>query len=144
MSVHTPGPWKHQRQTHLASRRDQFVIKANDDGCSADVIATTPYIDKKTWHEANARLIAAAPELLEHLRNVVEMASSVTANWENGDLDAAVRNLDRIATAAQTAIAKAEATDSGTTIVIEVTGGVAEITRCPDDIEVESIDHDNP
>ena len=59
-------------------------------------------------HDANAHLIAASPELLEHLKNIVEMAHSVSANWENGDLASAVQNLDRIATAAEVAIAKAE------------------------------------
>lgn len=28
-------------------------------------------------------------------------------------------------------------------VVIEVSGGVAEVTRCPSDIEVIIIDHDN-
>ena len=59
-------------------------------------------------HDANAHLIAVAPELLEHLKNIVEMARSVSANGENGDLAIAVRNLDRIATAAEGSIAKAE------------------------------------
>jgi hypothetical protein len=28
-------------------------------------------------------------------------------------------------------------------VVIEVLGGVATVTECPDDVEVEIIDHDN-
>jgi hypothetical protein len=28
-------------------------------------------------------------------------------------------------------------------VVIEVYGGVAEVTSCPDDVDVEIIDHDN-
>ena len=28
-------------------------------------------------------------------------------------------------------------------VVIEVHGGIAEVTECPDDVEVEIIDHDN-
>lgn len=28
-------------------------------------------------------------------------------------------------------------------VVIEVSGGVADVTECPDDVEVEIIDHDN-
>ena len=28
-------------------------------------------------------------------------------------------------------------------VVIELLGGVAEVTECPDDVEVEIIDHDN-
>ena len=51
--------------------------------------------------------MAAAPELLGHLTGIVEMAKSVAANWENGSLDQAVRNLDRMAIAAEVAIQKA-------------------------------------
>ena len=47
------------------------------------------------------------PELLRHLKGIVEMTHSVADNWESGDLAAAVRNLDRIATSAETALAKA-------------------------------------
>jgi len=28
-------------------------------------------------------------------------------------------------------------------VIIEVTGGVTDVTQCPDDVEVEIIDHDN-
>ena len=28
-------------------------------------------------------------------------------------------------------------------VIIEVSGGVADVTSCPDDVEVEIIDHDN-
>ncbi len=56
----------------------------------------------------NAQVLAAVPHLLEHLRNIVEMAHSASAIWENGDLAFAARNLDRIATAAEMVIAKAE------------------------------------
>lgn len=28
-------------------------------------------------------------------------------------------------------------------VIVEVSGGVAYVTECPDDVEVEIIDHDN-
>ena len=58
--------------------------------------------------DANACLIAVAPELLEHIETIVEMAHSVSANWESGDLALAVRSLERVATSAEAAIAKAK------------------------------------
>jgi hypothetical protein len=50
------------------------------------------------------------PELLRHLKGIVEMAHSVADNWESGDLVDAVRNLDRIATAAEIALTKSYGT----------------------------------
>ncbi|MCI0464520.1 MAG: hypothetical protein L0Z62_46915 [Gemmataceae bacterium] len=98
-SAHTPGPW---------FQDGEFVFTQD----RLRIADTTPHCDQEkelNWDEqcANACLIAAAPELLEHLEHIVEMAHSVSANWENGALDVAVRNLDRIATAAEVAIAKA-------------------------------------
>ncbi len=95
-SAHTPGPWTLNREEVYGENGRTIVAEAFD--------------EHDDWR-ANARLIAAAPELLEHLHSIVEMAHSVSANWESGDLAFAVRNLERIATAAETAIAKAEGRD---------------------------------
>lgn len=55
MSAHTPGPWKQ----HLV---DETLIVANDQAAIAST--SVEYFWAETA-EANARLIAAAPELLE-------------------------------------------------------------------------------
>lgn len=106
--AHTAGPWKIAGQS--TNDGEGFIIESdartigwtssgglNDDG--EEILGSE--------EQANARLIAAAPELLEHLQNIIEMARSVSANWANGELDVAVRNLDRIAAAAEIAVVKA-------------------------------------
>jgi len=94
--AHTAGPWVYQQSTKTIR------------GPGNHWIATMDSFDGAVNHDANARPIVAAPELFEHLKNIVEMAHSVSANCEKGDLALAVRNLDRIATAAETSIAKAK------------------------------------
>lgn len=62
MSKHTPGPW------HVAEEMD------DDDNVLYTVEADNlPVADiyRKAEHEANARLIAAAPELLEALKELI-------------------------------------------------------------------------
>jgi len=82
----TPGPWA-AKDAHIDVWTRQVWT---DEGHGSVMIATTGGFDK----EANARLIAAAPELYAAGRAVV-------ASWERGDLAGAVRSL-------AAAIAKAE------------------------------------
>lgn len=92
MSKHTPGPWKQ----HLV---DETLIIAND---QTAIASTSIDYDRAETAEANARLIAAAPELLCSCRALVE------------SFDAYVKEQIRIIeqpveiTAARIAIAKAE------------------------------------
>lgn len=62
---HTPGPWRYQREQHAEMGRPSFY--------KYEVYtATGEYGHPATCdNEANARLIAAAPELLEALMGVV-------------------------------------------------------------------------
>ena len=72
MSKHTPGPW-------IVVSRGMFspkVVDANSLG-----ICHTTYAP--TGAEANARLIAAAPDLLEALKEIVDAADG--AGWEQLD-----------------------------------------------------------
>jgi hypothetical protein len=57
MSAHTPGPWTYQEQA------GSFFINS-----------PKRYSLATTSDEANARLIAAAPELLEALETVIDAA----------------------------------------------------------------------
>lgn len=64
MSKHTPGPWSVGR--HIGSRSDVRLIHkdAGDKGRGIPIIEVVVSID-------DARLIAAAPDLLESLQSVV-------------------------------------------------------------------------
>lgn len=59
MSAHTPGPWQ------VEARRGETLICRSDSAVLARLAAA------KEWR-ANARLIAAAPELLEALEDCAE------------------------------------------------------------------------
>ncbi len=60
MAEHTPGPWRVDRSDW---GQPQF-INAGD----TPLVALWGYVSEKTTVEANARLIAAAPEMLEALK----------------------------------------------------------------------------
>lgn len=77
MSKHTPGPWKYWSDNGYGDTR--FYI-AQEDGAPytsgysdvATLIAETVSGEKKAVQEANARLIAAAPEMLEALEGIAD------------------------------------------------------------------------
>jgi hypothetical protein len=68
---HTPGPWKYQQYDDEVIAPN--VVKLEDDGACGD----PDCCGSPTYHihltPANARLIAAAPELLEALKLVTTM-----------------------------------------------------------------------
>jgi hypothetical protein len=67
MSLRTPGPWGLPLQ-HTATAAQTTVI-AERDGCIVEVATTGGMGATLAESEANARLIAAAPELLDALRS---------------------------------------------------------------------------
>lgn len=69
MAKHTPGPWRVQG------------TRIRDCGPGIDCIATMQVSNQPNW-DADARLIAAAPELLSLLRDAVD---SFGPNIEGGD-----------------------------------------------------------
>ena len=70
MSAHTPGPWS---QGGLKTKDKHWMRSVN---AGYDGVAWCGAGDDATAH-ANARLIAAAPELLAILREVVEHGSDL-------------------------------------------------------------------
>jgi hypothetical protein len=73
MSKHTPGPWFIHEDQH-----DNVTIKAPDgDGVPWNVATILSYCGDPPCDKANARLIAAAPELLEALQELYN------ADWSN-------------------------------------------------------------
>ena len=61
MSTHTPGPWV----------RDGVKIEGNSDGHRYDIAICRVHLHMQEYCEANARLIAAAPDMLAALRALV-------------------------------------------------------------------------
>ncbi len=59
MSEHTPGPWR------LDHEHGSLIIRSNDAGLIADVM---PWANS---NEANARLIAAAPDMFRILKELL-------------------------------------------------------------------------
>ncbi len=82
MPKHTPGPWKIKddfAKTAINTEKKHIAMvnywKCQDESCISD-----------EEHEANARLIAAAPELLEVLMEVRDHAQDdAPAMWERVD-----------------------------------------------------------
>ena len=67
MSKHTPGPWraeKHPQHDHVHCSELWMIIAGEPDDCSDAEIAQVIAYEA----EANARLIAAAPDMLEALK----------------------------------------------------------------------------
>lgn len=74
MTSHTPGPWKAHPGKLPDSGRDMFRVRADDGGTEAVVAVCFPSSCGDIYEEdaeANARLIAAAPDLLSALRALV-------------------------------------------------------------------------
>lgn len=74
MSKHTPGPWDTDLSEHDHPYQDIAVRSGTRTICRV-WIDDAPVHDYNAEQLANARLIAAAPELLEALRNLVEAAT---------------------------------------------------------------------
>ena len=75
MSKHTPGPWKWYGPNLLCGgeRQSENILNSADDGKPYGMHSA---LIEHHWDgdvaKANARLIAAAPELLEALRDLVD------------------------------------------------------------------------
>lgn len=72
-----------------------------------DAVAETDSGKPANQQEADARLMARAPELLNALRTQSDAAQDVLDNWERGDLAGAVRALAATISTSRDAIAKA-------------------------------------
>lgn len=98
MSAHTKGPWK----ADITREPEEFAVIVGVGGASGTMVVAeiaTGINDKWTPEdEANARLIAAAPELLAALRELLALGQQESI--EDGELEAAQK-------AARAAIKKA-------------------------------------
>ncbi len=73
MSEHTPGPWSYKHNGHYF---DVGVIEEGRDMVYPDVC-----MGVRSCSEADARLIAAAPDLLESLDNVSAAFETLLAHY---------------------------------------------------------------
>ena len=84
MTQHTPGPWVTDRNQHGECHvMDEFGIAI------ADMAVDYSSIKKIEEHEANARLIAAAPELLEALKDMLDGHEDACTGYGEGAADKA-------------------------------------------------------
>ena len=77
MSQHTPGPWKLCDSSWVTNHRD---IDAPTHGALAVVVWRMEDDARSPECEANARLIAKAPELYKIVRWIVDMKQGVDKN----------------------------------------------------------------
>lgn len=91
MSKHTPGPW-------FVCHKSPFIVRAGDDISGRHIAHIGPanYTPRFDIDEPNARLIAAAPDLLDALERLVSAARDA----DHGYMDQAIDN-------AESAISKA-------------------------------------
>jgi hypothetical protein len=90
--THTPGPWK------VPGTDDGEYVIAHHDGKKLRTLA-------HVYDEANARLIAAAPELLAFVEMVARLTNA--KHTEESEIDAVI-TVNRLRQVAQAALAKAQ------------------------------------
>lgn len=104
MSKHTPGPWRCSKSEQFGDTR--FYISQQEGATYtpnysdvATLIAETICGEYGRIQEANARLIAAAPELLEACKMM--LFNMNLAGWENDDAAISARAAIQKATGEQ-------------------------------------------
>jgi hypothetical protein len=84
MSKHTPGPWQVNHWDHL-----QVCDSSDERGCAPIAhIVKTGEPKPRAEDIANARLIAAAPDLLEALKGAAFLLEAVSPSAERVGCDA--------------------------------------------------------
>lgn len=81
MTNHTPGPWTAKPWTYENGKRTVCTIQTDTDAI-AQVLDLWCPDDRTAEKEANARLIAAAPDLLAALRAVIRVADRATDEFD--------------------------------------------------------------
>ena len=78
MSRHTPGPWWRDEDGFIASGSGDTYRTVADPHCM------TPNPDNVYEMDANARLIAKAPELVKAIADLFEQCAMVHKHWGEG------------------------------------------------------------
>ena len=80
MQKHTPGPWIGAGPSFgdpLPHYTTEILVEAENEDGDCQPICTLPFQCLEAENEANARLIAAAPEMLSALRKAVVLLAGV-------------------------------------------------------------------
>lgn len=77
MTKPTPGPWSFNAKLSASENHRGFTIRSDAGWVLADVI---PVDEGGVEGKANARLIAAAPDLLEAVRGLLDALPSATTH----------------------------------------------------------------
>lgn len=108
---HTPGPWTVYTEPNCVDGNGEPIIPVHaPSGRHLQVVADT-YGSTTETREANARLIATAPEMLEALRKIHDEADHILGTDGDDPLEVARQNAAEIRGLARAAIAKAEGRD---------------------------------
>lgn len=110
MSKHTPGPWYANKEGYIYRRPLSELYKYGGSIAGDKPLAATWkgwYEEGETGYpvEANARLIAAAPEMFELIQQVADLQNPRNYNAAYNDL---VIEQDKLADLAQELLAKIE------------------------------------
>lgn len=106
-SKHTPGPWTAEKNTDQ-SQHIKVIHHSNKPGAATRTIAkVTCRMSWSAEQKANARLIAAAPDLLEELRQAIIQMDLASECIENKRYDEALIHVSSLMRYKRAAIAKA-------------------------------------
>ena len=102
---HTPGPWANDPNGTGAVGD---ISTADGELCVAQAQQTSPSGRPDPARDANARLIAAAPELLEALKKIVECERKRAKDLQHRKAWLPLKFSEERISAAEAAVAKAE------------------------------------
>lgn len=83
-AMFTPGPWHAFEQTYAPSNRGLFEVDASGPSGNRQTIAVTPLKGDGNEMYANARLIAASPELHAQVKNFERLLTELAMQGETG------------------------------------------------------------
>lgn len=106
---HTPGPWHIQRQGKDGNNgRFMFAIQSED---GREIVDDRIHVLGRTYFEleANAKLIAAAPELFDAADGLIEFINAYVARFEDCNGKSLATDIEPYLKAVEEAIAKSTA-----------------------------------
>ena len=81
--MHTPGPWIYCNNIHYGWKTNPYSVCVQKKGVHSTTVANIPAKATITREEAraNARLISAAPDLLDALQTMPQGPSNTDQEW---------------------------------------------------------------